>query len=137
MLNRLIFTLIVSVFLLAPVGNAVAQTVLPPKASDELYVMVPPGVCQSGLTEIGTFKPEINEVWTRSPRRFISVCEVFVEKIFIARYRLAARCVDTNDQHTPLSPWVRSHSGLNKPWPEGCPGNPTGNPINPAMPETE
>jgi hypothetical protein len=106
---------------------------LPPKSATEVYVLVPPGMCTTGSVEIGTYKPGVNAVWTRNPAKVIDSCQITVEEEFIARYRLAARCVDAITG-TPLGPWVRSLSGLGKPWPVSCPGITTEPPINPVTP---
>lgn len=131
MLRKTIYLTLFLIGLLLPQG-ATTQA-LPPKGSDETYMMVPPGLCADGLIEIGTYKPDIGEFWTRNPRKFVSPCEIFVEKTFVGRYRLAARCVDANTL-APRSVWVRSYSGLGKPWPDSCTGFVPGAPRNSVPP---
>lgn len=129
--------LVLVVFACSLTGTAWAQA-LPPKGADESYVIVAPGQCTEGLIEIGNYKPELSEqqgedvFWTRSPRKFVEPCEIFVEKTFVGRYRLAARCVRRSD-HLSMSAWVRSLSAMDRPWPNSCPGFAPGRPINPEL----
>ena len=113
------------------IGNAASAQTLPPKAADESYVVVGPGLCE-GLIEIGTYKPDLDKFWTRNPRKFVEPCEIFVEKTFVGRYRLGARCVN-RETKVSMSQWVKGLSGLDKPFPEECPGFAPGQPINPAL----
>lgn len=94
-------------------------------------MVFPGGSCQ-GMIEIGTYKPELDQVWTKSPRQFVEICTVIPVNTWVGRYRLAARCVDRNTK-TAISGWVRARSALNQPWPAECtqytPGAPqTGTP---------
>lgn len=128
------FVILLNALMLVIATTVVYAQELPPKAADEVYMIVQPGMCGDGLIEIGTYKPGVDQSWTRNPRKFVSPCEIFVEKEFVGRYRLAARCVDATTK-APRSNWVRSLSGLGKPWPAECPGFLPGAPVNPVIPE--
>jgi len=125
---------VLSALLLWIAGKASAQVGLPPKEADESYVIVPPGQCDGMLIEIGAWKKELSEesghdvFWTRNPRKFVEPCETFVEKTWVARYRLAARCVRQGD-HAVFSSWVRSLSATEQPWPQQCAGFQPGTPL--------
>jgi len=91
---------------------------LPPLAAGQGYMVFPPGSC-TGIIELGTYKTEINQIWTRSPRVFIETCSVMPIALTFARNNMAVRCVDRTAK-TPLSSWVRSSSALSGPWPAEC-----------------
>ena len=128
-------------------GMASAQgPELPPKAEGERHMIFPPGFCD-GLVEVGTWKKELSEAagfdifWAKSPRILVEPCTILALPEFVAKYRIAARCVK-RDNHNVYSSWVRSMSGEKKPWPElgpdpekgfGCLGFAPGQPINPEL----
>lgn len=99
-------------------STAAAADPLPPLGPGQNFVVFPPGTC-TGLVEIGTYKPEINQYWTKNPRVFVETCSVIAMDTWPARYRLAVRCVD-RETKTQASPWTRSDSRLGQPWPAEC-----------------
>jgi hypothetical protein len=109
-------------------------------------MIFPPGLCP-GLIEVGTWKKELSEeaghdvFWAKNPRMFVEPCTILALPEFVAKYRVAVRCVQ-RDNHGVYSSWVRSMSGEKKPWPErgpdaegklGCEGFAPGQPINPDL----
>src|SRR5574338_463810 len=107
----------VLLFVLTLAGGAGADP-LPPLGVGQNYVVLPRGTC-TGLIEVGTWKPEIGQFWTRSPRVFYEGCSVIVMDTWPARYRLAVRCVD-RETKTQASAWVRADPTTGKPWPAEC-----------------
>ena len=72
------FATIISVLIiLFSVGTpAFSQQSIPPLGENKVYMTVTAGNCgPGGMIEIGTYKPGIDKVWTRSPRKFVEPCE--------------------------------------------------------------
>lgn len=114
---KIIKAFLLAVLLILPSISAKAD--LPGLPPNHGYFIVPTGECTTGIVEVGTYKPELNEFWTRTPKKFVSTCQLFTEEMFVGRYRMAVRCVDPAGEKLP-SEWVRSLSGLNYPWPAEC-----------------